>query len=163
MTIRSDETPEVSRPLGSAEQRNIASHTARLLEHFKKHTSESFDRLTELNRKATVELIYIGFGFKLMRDMVRSDFAWKKFVKENFPKEISKAKDYVAIGRHFKYDESYLQFLHGCNHGVPPKEIAQKRNIGSQLDDLRKQGVDITSPWDLMDLIKRGCFTGGWS
>jgi hypothetical protein len=156
MSITSDEMPEVSRPLGSAEQRDIASHTARLLDHFKKYTSESFDRLTGFNRKATIELIYIGFGFKLMREEFRNDHAWKKFLKENFPKEISKAKDYVTIGRHFHYDDSYLEFLHGCDYGVPPKELAQKRNIGSQLDDLRRQGVDITSPWDLMDLIRRG-------
>ena len=109
--------------------------------------------------RATVELIYVSFGFKLMRREFSSDRAWRDFVTAHFPEEVRNRNTYVAIGEHFKYDDSYLTFLTGASYAVPPKEVEQKRNVGNQLDDLNKrlkseQKSPIRCPADLIDWIK---------
>lgn len=146
-----------SRPLSQAERRDIVSHTDHLLGRLRERSEKNLDGVAVYATKACVQLVYVGFGFKIMREQFADEESWKAFVRKWYPHEGHSAIDrYIAIGRHFHYDQSYLDFLSGAGYAVPPTEIDRKRNIGSQIDEMRKNGAKVGTPADLLKLAGSG-------
>src|SRR6266481_2287124 len=92
------------RPLSQAEKRDIVLHTEHLLARLRDHSLDGLkvmdadlNKASEYATKATVRLIYVGFGFKIMRENMADESARKAFVRKHFPTETENADRYVAI------------------------------------------------------------------
>jgi hypothetical protein len=161
MSLDPEKITVASMPPYSSHLPAIEAKTADWLNKAKERTKKDFGQLSVFQVRATVQLVYAGFGFKLMRKEFATEGAWKSFVVKHFPDpdHVKNRNWYVAIGQHFHYDDSYLTFLIGQNYPVPPKELDEKRNIGNQIDALNKllksdQQPLIRCPDDLLHWIK---------
>lgn len=160
----------LNRPPSTSEKRDIKARTDELLRQVREQAKDQLigyhgdltkerDHLTkarDLSRGAVRKLIYIGFGFRLMHEAMSNEAYWKEFLNEKFPTEVTNAKWYIAIGRHFKFDQSYIGFLKQCKYPIDARYEAEHQNLTTQINYLEKQGITLNSPVDLLRHIQKG-------
>jgi hypothetical protein len=155
------------RPLSASEKKDITVLTKHLLERLKDRSkndingiSDDNEKASEYAKKAIVRLVYVGFGFRVMREYAPNDAAWRDFLKKNFNGfplvEYVTAERYIIIGKHFYFDQNYIDFLSGLGYPVDPIYYDQKQPIITQIEDLKKKGIQLHNTSDLLKLAKTG-------
>ncbi len=146
-------------------KRDIAVHDKDLLskltdrfltdaDQAQRQDDELGDAIWSATKKPLVNLIHASFYLSVLRTYFPSEpeTVWRAYVKKKLPLYSRYVDHFLVIGKHFQWDQSTIKVLDDYGYAVPHQQREQHKNVGDQLDEMRKKGLIFR---DSSELLKK--------